>query len=276
MQYLEGQTMAERLASGPMTISQVLRYGAEIADALDKAHRANIVHRDLKPGNIMLTKSGAKLLDFGLAKLQEPRGPFGLSRLTRLGVIDATSKGTILGTVHYMAPEQVEGREADPRTDIFALGTLLYEASTGRRPFTGSSPAAVIGSILKDEPVSITSHAPMLPPALEQLVHGCLAKDPDERWQSTADVKRQLQWMASTQSASGPAIPAAVPQRRHRLPLWLGIGALAAALTALVINVFAGRRPPMANAPVVRFSIAPPPTTTFAADIAQVSSTQLA
>jgi eukaryotic-like serine/threonine-protein kinase len=275
MQYLEGQTMAERLTRGSLPLSQVIRHGTEIADALDKAHRAGIVHRDLKPGNVMLTKSGAKLLDFGLAKLHDQPGPLSLSSMTRLGVPNTTAEGTILGTVHYMAPEQVEGRDADSRTDIFALGTVLYEAATGRRPFDGSSPAAIIGSILKDDPSPIVNHAPAIPPALDQLVQGCLAKDPDERWQSTADVRRQLQWIATTQSGSGITAATEPPAKRLRHAGWMAAAALAVALVGVLI-FGDGRSGDVASTPVVRFSIAPPAGTTFAADIAQVPSTQLA
>src|SRR5262245_6227118 len=149
IQYLEGQTLAERLRRGALPLDQVIRHGVEIADALDRAHRAGIVHRDLKPANIMLTRSGAKLLDFGLAKLRGPVMPFGLSTLTRLAHDQGTAEGTILGTVHYMAPEQVEGREADARSDIFALGVVLYEAITGKRAFEAATAAGVIGAILK-------------------------------------------------------------------------------------------------------------------------------
>jgi serine/threonine protein kinase/Tol biopolymer transport system component len=274
MQYLEGETLADRLTRGPLTIAQVIRHGIEIADALDKAHRASIVHRDLKPGNIMLTKSGAKLLDFGLATLHDAPGPLGLSTLTRLGT-SLTAAGAILGTLSYMAPEQVEGREVDRRSDIFALGAVLYEAVSGRRPFDGPSPASVIGSILRDDPAPITNHVPVVPPALDQLVLGCLAKDPDERWQSTADVKRQLLWIGSSQSGSSITVaPGKAPARSDRLG-WV-VAALLATALALGTAFWLLQPAPTIDRSVVRFQITPPSNTTFAADIAQVPSTQLA
>ena len=190
MEHLEGETLADRLNRGPLPTEQVLRYGIEIADALDKAHRKGIVHRDLKPGNIMLTKSGTKLLDFGLAKLRTgPASPAG-STLSALATADRplTQRGTVLGTFQYMAPEQLEGKEADARTDIFALGSTLYEMATGQRAFSGKSQASLIAAILEKEPQPISLLQPMAPPALEKLVKVCLAKDPDERWQNAHDL----------------------------------------------------------------------------------------
>lgn len=274
IQYLEGQTLAERLTGGAMPLSQVIRHGTEIADALDRAHRAGIVHRDLKPANIMLTKSGAKLLDFGLAKLHDDSAPLGLSSLTRLG--DVTADGMILGTYQYMAPEQVEGRPADPRTDIFALGAVLYEALTGNRAFPGPTAASVIGAILKDDPPPITVHAPLAPAALEQLVQTCLAKDPDDRWQSTADVKRQLNWIASTRANSDAAALASLPLRRRAARWWLLPAALAIALALTLPAALRQWQTTVHEPQVVRFPVFPPPNTTFAAAIGQVPSTQFA
>src|SRR5262245_60502464 len=187
MEYLEGETLSDRLGKGALPTDQVLRFGIEIADALDRAHRAGIVHRDLKPGNVMLTKSGVKLLDFGLAKLAAPvADPIsGLSMLpTTPRGSNLTAQGTILGTFQYMAPEQLEGKEADTRTDIFALGAVLYEMATGKKAFSGTSQASLIGAILHTEPPSISAIEPMSPPALDRVVRTCLAKDPEERWQS--------------------------------------------------------------------------------------------
>ena len=162
----------------------------EIADALDKTHRAGITHRDLKPANIMLTKTGAKLLDFGLAKLRGPAAPISMSGMTRLATA-APKRLTARSSARctYMAPEQVEGREADARSDVWAFGAVLYEMATGKRPFDGESPASVIGAILKDHPPPISARQPLTPSALDDLVETCLAKDPDERWQSIGDVK---------------------------------------------------------------------------------------
>ncbi len=170
MEYLEGETLAARLTRGPLPTDQVLRYATEIADALDKAHRKGITHRDLKPGNIMITKAGTKLLDFGLAKLRDPKTT-GLSVSQRpTESAGLTGEGKILGTLQYMAPEQLEGKEADHRTDIFAFGALVYEMVTGRKAFEGKSQASLIGAILEREPVPISSLQPVSPPALDQIV----------------------------------------------------------------------------------------------------------
>ncbi len=213
MEYLEGETLSERLAKGPLVLEQTLRYGSEIADALEKAHRQGIVHRDLKPGNVMITKSGVKLLDFGLAKaMAPPAAPSSLTaQPTQQGL---TQEGTILGTFQYMAPEQLEGRDADARTDVFALGATLYEMATGRKAFTGSTQASLISAILRDDPQPISQVLPMIPPALDRVVKACLAKDPEDRWQSAGDVGRQLKWI-SEGSAAGVVAPAAVVSRRR-------------------------------------------------------------
>jgi Tol biopolymer transport system component len=273
IQYLEGETLAERLARGPLSVSEVLRMSQDIAAALDKAHRAGIVHRDLKPANIMLTRSGAKLLDFGVAKLRGPSKPLGLSTLTNL--TGGTAEGSILGTVHYMAPEQVEGRDVDARADVFAFGIVIYEALTGRRPFDGATVASVIGSILKDTPEPVTDVQPRVPPELGQVVETCLAKDPDDRWQSTADLRRQLMWLASSSSAT------AVANRQERARWSRGSWRAATfALAATLVAVGAALWPRWFTATpepsVVRFSIVPPPHATFATAVAQVPSTQLA
>src|SRR5512143_942921 len=169
MELLEGETLADRLGRGPLPLEQVLRYGIEIADALDRAHRAGVIHRDLKPGNIMLTKSGVKLLDFGLAKLHaiETADASGITSLPTMTPPSRplTSHGTLLGTFQYMSPEQLEGREADPRSDLFAFGCVLYEMATGTKAFTGTSQAGLIGSIMHSEPPPISSIQPMAPPA---------------------------------------------------------------------------------------------------------------
>ncbi len=271
-QYLEGQTLAERLKRGPLPVSQVIRHGVEIADALDRAHRVGIVHRDLKPSNVMLTKSGAKLLDFGLARLQDEPAPIGMSSLTRLGAHELTAEGTLLGTYHYMAPEQVEGRRADHRADIFAFGAVLYEAATGSRAFSGPTSASVIGAILKDDPPPITTQSPLAPQGLVQLVRTCLEKDPDDRWQSTADLKRQLEWIGSSRGSSDSAAPVRPPSKWAPARRWMGLTAVAGAL-ALVVPA-AWRPDP--EAPAVEFEVYSPSTSTFAAPIGQVPSTQMA
>ena len=208
MEYLEGETLAQRLEKGALGLDQALQVAIEIADALDKAHRQGIVHRDLKPGNIMLTKTGAKLLDFGLAKLRQP------------GMVDAnafsaaatrseplTGKGTLLGTLQYMAPEQLEGKDADHRTDIFAFGTLVYEMATGQRAFAGDSQASLIAAILDREPVPMSTLQQMTPARLDEIVKTCLAKDRDDRWQSAGDVGRQLKGIIEGSSPPSAAVP---------------------------------------------------------------------
>ena len=214
MEYLEGETLADRLARGPLPLEQAIRFGVEIADALGRAHRQGIVHRDLKPGNVMLTKSGVKLLDFGLAKAVASGGPpSGLTALpTVAGRPNLTQEGTILGTLQYMAPEQLEGRESDGRADIFALGAVFYEMATGQKAFMGSSQASLTSAILRDEPKPISQAQPMTPPALDHVVKTCLAKDPEDRWQSAHDVASELKWIAEEGSQAG--VPAPVLSRR--------------------------------------------------------------
>ncbi len=184
MEYLEGETLAQRLRKGALPLDQALQYAIEIADALDKAHRQGVTHRDLKPGNIMITKTGAKLLDFGLAKLKRSDVKAELATLasTRTQEQPLTEKGTVLGTVQYMAPEQLEGKEADHRTDIFAFGAIVYEMATGQRAFEGASQASLIAAILDAVPQPITALSPTAPAALERVVARCLAKEPDDRW----------------------------------------------------------------------------------------------
>jgi eukaryotic-like serine/threonine-protein kinase len=245
MEYLEGETLSERLAKGPLPLEQTLRYGQEIADALDKAHRQGIVHRDLKPGNVMLTKSGVKLLDFGLAKAMAP--PPSQSSLTALPTQQGlTQEGTILGTFQYMAPEQLEGKEADARTDIFGFGATLYEMATGRKAFSGTTQASLIGAILHTEPQPISAIEPMAPPALDRVVKTCLAKDPEDRWQSAGDVGKELKWIAEG-SAAGIAAPAVVVSRRRTREgiAWAGFaiaGVSAAILGAALLRSAARAR----------------------------------
>jgi Tol biopolymer transport system component len=219
MEYLEGEPLADRLRKGPLALDQVLKVGTEICEGLEAAHKNGVVHRDLKPGNIMLTKSGAKLMDFGLAKPVQAAGP--VSELTQTLTTPhhpVTMEGTVVGTFQYMSPEQVEGKEADARSDIFALGAVLYEMVTGRRAFEGKTAASTIAAILAAEPKPISSLQP-LPPALEYVIQTCLAKDPDERVQSAHDVKTQLRWLAK---APVPAIAASpVRQRSDNLAWWL-------------------------------------------------------
>jgi Tol biopolymer transport system component len=257
MEYLEGETLAQRLLKGPLVAEQVLQYAIQIADALDKAHRKGITHRDLKPGNIMLTKSGAKLLDFGLAKLTQPAAlsDATLSRLPRNSI---TGEGSIIGTLQYMAPEQLEGKEVDARTDIFSFGAVVYEMATGKKAFEGKSQASLIAKILETDPPSISSLQPMTPPALERIVKSCLAKDPDERWQSAGDLAREFEWMAEAgaQSASGVDVAQAQKGFRDRTFMYLGwatAAMLLAAFAALLFRQTTGVAPSAAS--VMRTSI---------------------
>ena len=197
MEYLEGETLAHRLLKGPLPLEQVLQYAIEIADALDKAHRKGVTHRDLKPGNIMLTKTGTKLLDFGLAKLKHEVAPAN-GQLSQLPTANGplTAQGTIVGTLQYIAPEQLEGKDVDARTDIFAFGAVVYEMATGKRAFEGNSQASVISAIMSSEPPAMSSLQPMTPPALDRVVKKCLAKEPEKRWQAASDVCDELKWIA--------------------------------------------------------------------------------
>jgi len=276
MEHLEGETLAARLMrqGGPLPLDQVLRIASEMADALDKAHRAGIVHRDLKPANIVLTKSGAKLLDFGLAKWQERAEPVQLTAVDQATRVagPGTASGMILGTVHYMAPEQVEGREADARSDIWALGVVIYEMATGARPFDGASAASVIGAILKDTPPPMSSRQSLTPPALDHLVERCLDKDPDERWQSAGDVKRELSWISRAPSSSTSSIAAtataAPPDRRwSRRSLAIAASAILGLAAGLLGGGLVARRAPPAEsagrADVVKFEVLPPPDATW-------------
>jgi serine/threonine protein kinase/Tol biopolymer transport system component len=219
MEYLEGETLAARIAKGPLPTNELLRYASQIADALDKAHRQGIVHRDLKPANVMLTKSGAKLLDFGLAKDEEilqGGDPGSSPTMSR----PLTVQGTILGTMQYMSPEQLEGKPADARSDIFSFGAVVYEMATGRKAFEAKSHASLIAAILKDEPRPMRDFQPLTPPSLEPIVKACLAKDPDERPQSAHDLKLQLEWMRESSGSSQIPQPAqtAEPARATSWP----------------------------------------------------------
>jgi Tol biopolymer transport system component len=262
MELLEGETLGDRLGRGALPVEQTLRYGTEIADALDKAHRQGIVHRDLKPGNVMLTKSGVKLLDFGLAKAMAPPVQSAVTSLpTVMGSANEnlTAEGTILGTFQYMAPEQLEGKEADGRTDIFAFGCVLYEMATGRKAFMGGSQASLISSIMKEEPAPISATAPATPPALERVVRRCLAKDPEDRWQNAADLKSELKWIAEGGSASG--IPAPVTSAARRRAPWVSIAAALAVGVLAFAAAWVLRKP--APAPLLRASIELPPRMDF-------------
>ncbi|MBZ5528968.1 MAG: serine/threonine-protein kinase [Acidobacteriia bacterium] len=263
MEYLEGETLEARITRGPLARAEMLRTAIEIAGALDKAHRQGIVHRDLKPGNIMLTKGGAKLLDFGLAK---PGGGAMLMSgetllTTPAGAKALTAEGSIVGTVQYMSPEQLEGKEADARSDIFSFGAVLYEMATGKRAFAGKSHASLIAAILEHEPKPISELQPMTPPPFERVVRKCMAKDPEERWQSAGDLASELKWIAEGGSQRGVAAVVAAPKakgaRAVALPAAIAIAALLAG--AMGTLFFAGRKPER----VLRANILPPEKTSF-------------
>jgi len=257
MEYLEGGTLAQRLLKGSMPLEQVLQYAIEISDALDKAHRKGVTHRDLKPGNIMLTKTGTKLLDFGLAKLKQEVGP-AKAQLSQLGTADdpLTARGTIVGTLQYMAPEQLEGKEVDARTDIFSFGAVVYEMATRKRAFEGKSQARVISAIMSSDPPPMSSLQSLTTPALDRVVKTCLAKDPDIRWQTASDLRRELKWIADE---SGPrTAPVTVGSGRInwlKMALWAG-AALAACVT---VGLAVWMIKPAAPRLVTRFTMSLPP-----------------
>jgi eukaryotic-like serine/threonine-protein kinase len=240
MECLEGETLAKRLEKGPIPLEQVLKFGAQIADALDKAHRSGVVHRDLKPGNIMLTPTGAKLLDFGLAK---PAALTTAATLTAAATpaTPMTQEGTILGTFQYMSPEQIEGKELDGRSDIFSLGAVLYEMLTGKRAFEGKSQLSVASAILEKEPVPISTVKPLLPPALDHAIRRCLAKDAEERWQTARDIAIELKWIADSGPSSGAAGP--LVNRASSRERILAIAFVLAAGAAIALGVLYAKRP---------------------------------
>jgi len=260
MEYIEGETLEQRLAKGPLSPQQALTYAMQIADALDRAHRSGIIHRDLKPGNVMLTKPGAKLLDFGLAKLQE-EVPVMTAALTEMTVESKrlTTEGMLVGTFQYMSPEQIEGKPPDARSDIFAFGTVLYEMLTGKPAFSGRTKASMIAAILSSEPPALSTVQPLAPPALERVINQCLAKDPDERWQSAGDIARELKWIAEGGSHSSAVVPA-IQRRGRREYVTLGVAGLCAVLALLFALLFFISKPQ--PQPVVRALILPEEKTT--------------
>jgi Tol biopolymer transport system component/predicted Ser/Thr protein kinase len=263
MEFLEGETLADRLAKGPLPMEQALKVGIETAGALDAAHEHGIIHRDLKPGNIMLTKSGVKLLDFGLAKLAAP-DKTAVSQATSMPTAlqqsqPLTSRGTILGTFQYMAPEQLEGGEADARSDIFAFGCVLYEMLTGQKAFSGKSQASLISSIMGSDPPPISSIQPMIPASLDRIVKGCIAKEPEQRWSTAHDVMLQLQWIAEGGSMAGVPAPV-VARRKNREKLAWAVAAVALLAAAGLAYGFLRRAPKPPE--IMRFDIATPPDVT--------------
>src|SRR5215472_6285236 len=261
MECVEGETLSKRLEKGPLPLEQVLRYGMEIAGALDKAHRGGVVHRDLKPGNVMLTGTGAKLLDFGLAKPSTATLSGMTMTATKTAEPSATEQGTIVGTFQYMSPEQVEGRALDGRSDIFSLGAVLYEMLAGQKAFEGKSQFSVASAILEKEPAPINTIKPMTPPALDHAIRKCIAKSPEDRWQSAADIKHEISWIS--QSSADGSLSFAAGSKKS---LWTGVLALGLAVVLLaVLGVGAkfllgrGETP----APVVRAALSLPSNVTL-------------
>jgi serine/threonine protein kinase/Tol biopolymer transport system component len=263
MEYLEGETLAQRLLRGPLPLNQVMQYAIEISDALDKAHRKGVTHRDLKPGNIMLTKSGAKLLDFGLAKLRQHVAPANVqvSQGPRMSH-PLTAQGTIVGTLQYMAPEQLEGKEIDGRTDIFSFGGMVYEMATGKKAFEGDSQASVIAKILEIDPPPISSLQPLTPPALDRVIGRCLAKESDERWQSANDLANELKWIAEGGSQLG--LPHITPAKGNRTGWRAVLPWIVAALSiAVAVLVYQRASHAPATDQLLRFQFFPPEKTKF-------------
>ena len=266
LEYVEGAPL-----KGPQPLDQALKYAAQICVALDAAHRKGVVHRDLKPDNILLTKAGVKLLDFGLAKLAAPTGAgsaetaSGVRREAEIAATKAlTGAHMILGTPQYMAPEQIEGRDADARTDLFAFGCVLYEVLTGQRAFDGKTPSSTMAAILATEPRPMRELQPVTPAALERVVKRCLAKDPDDRWQSARDLRAELDWIASVGLADSAVAASATISRVARRPPFPLAWVVATALLTTVLSGTAGwllRTTP--DQSLQQFEIVPPPGVTF-------------
>ena len=246
MEYVEGVTLAARLEKGSLPTAEVLEYGIQLASALDKAHRNGVTHRDLKPGNVILTKAGAKLLDFGLAKAAPPLAAGATLTNAAAHSDPVTREGAVVGTVPYMSPEQVEGKEVDARSDIFSLGAVMYEMVTGKRAFQGQSDFSVASAVLVKDPEPISTTQPLTPPALERTIRVCLAKDPDARWQSAGDLCKELRWIADGGSQSGIDLPMAAAARRAIRPYiaWILAAVFAMVAVAAVLRASLTRHGP--------------------------------
>lgn len=284
MEFLEGESLAQRLEKGPLPPDQLLRYALQIADALDKAHRQGVIHRDLKPSNIVLTKAGAKLVDFGLAKPAANVLASAISDMSKsptqsipLGATGPlTAEGSLVGTFQYMAPEQLEGRDADARTDLFAFGCVLYEMATGKPAFAGKSKASLIASILTAEPPALAAVAPLTPPALERVVRICLAKDADDRFQTAHDLKLQLEWVAEGGSLAGVPAPVTARRRLRERAVWAvaALALLAALAASLGLVRYAGQLREASR--TVRATMLPPDKTIFGPAVVSPDGRRLA
>jgi Tol biopolymer transport system component len=253
MEFLEGETLADRIARGPIPYEEMLQISIQIASGLDSAHQQGLIHRDLKPSNVMLTSEGAKLLDFGLAKLQFSNDGQEMTAITQTTPL--TGANTILGTMQYMSPEQLEGKEADARSDIFAFGAIMYEMSTGKRAFEGSSNATLIAAIIERDPISISVVTPTTPPLFERLVKKCLSKDPRRRWQSASDLSDELRWISQAGSAVG--LPAQIAARRKfKFDLARVIGAVTILSTLVFAYLYyAEKTKPGPEVQVARYTV---------------------
>jgi eukaryotic-like serine/threonine-protein kinase len=242
MEFLEGETLADRLMKGPLPPEQVLKCGIEICEGLEKAHRSGVVHRDLKPGNIMLTKTGAKLLDFGLAKatpaVTSPPAGMTATMATPAGSHPLTAQGMVVGTYQYMSPEQVEGKDADARSDIFAFGAVLYEMAAGKRAFEGKTQLSLMSAILEKEPAPISTVNPLTPPLLDHVLRRCLAKNPEERWQSAQDLKLELEWVRQSGSQASVPVIARGKSKSSRVMVLTAVLALALVTALLALGYF--------------------------------------
>jgi Tol biopolymer transport system component len=271
MEYLEGETLAEKLRKGALPLNEIYKIGIAVAEALAFAHRSGIVHRDLKPANIMLTQGGAKLMDFGLAKSLSPQnaasGSGATPSFTAMPTMSGpsplsplTTAGSVIGTIQYMSPEQIEGKEADARSDIFALGAVLYEMVTGKRPFSGKSQISLASAILESDPEPVSTLKPLTPPAFEHVVTTCLQKNPEERFQTTHDIKLELQWIAADKSSPEvAALPPPTAPGRERLVR--AVAAVAAIAACAAIGMLLYR--PASTVPAIRAAINPPANATL-------------
>ena len=262
MELVEGETLAARLERGQLAPAEALRVAIQVADGLAAAHRQGIVHRDLKPANVMLTRTGAKILDFGVAKLREDAaedaGGASAPTILPTRTTPLTSQGTLIGTMQYMSPEQLEAKPVDHRADVFAFGATLYEMLTGKRAFSGTSQASLIAAILEREPPPVSQLVPTSPPALDRAIRRCLAKDPDERWQSMLDLRAELEWIASGGASALPVAADTAPRRR---PTWLRATAALVGAAALVALGSVLDRPATTVAHVTRTTILLPAAT---------------